>query len=107
MKSAPQSSNWFAALIVLLNTTAFAQESKLTEQDKRLIYSRAYEAILWASPALAIIAMDERVGEIHSICRNLDRQCFKKGQLLTNEVASDQRAGLKPVFLTGTYELED
>ena len=43
---------------MLLNTTAFAQESKLTEQDKRLIYSRAYEAILWASPALAIIAAD-------------------------------------------------
>ena len=47
----------FLALIVLLNTTAFAQESKLTEQDKRLIYSRAYEAILWASPALAIIGI--------------------------------------------------
>jgi hypothetical protein len=31
----------------------------LSEREERLIYSRAYEAILWASPALAIIAMDE------------------------------------------------
>ena len=36
MKSAPQSSNWFAALIVLLNTTAFAQESKLTEREWKM-----------------------------------------------------------------------
>ena len=33
--------------------------SDLSEREAQLIYSRAYEAILWASPALAIIAMDE------------------------------------------------
>ncbi len=33
--------------------------SSLSEREAQLIYSRAYEAILWASPALAIIAMDE------------------------------------------------
>jgi len=36
-----------------------AQESKLSEIEKRLIYSRGFEAILWGSPALAILAMDE------------------------------------------------
>ena len=35
------------------------QTSSLSEREAQLIYSRAYEAILWASPALAIIAMDE------------------------------------------------
>lgn len=33
--------------------------SSLSEREAQLIYSRGYEAILWASPALAIIAMDE------------------------------------------------
>jgi len=33
--------------------------SGLSEREAQRIYSRAFEAILWASPALAIIAMDE------------------------------------------------
>jgi hypothetical protein len=33
--------------------------SSISEIEAQLIYSRALEAILWASPALAIIAMDE------------------------------------------------
>ncbi len=31
-----------------------AQVSKLSEREARLIYSRAFEAILWASPMLAV-----------------------------------------------------
>ena len=49
------------ALVVLLsaNQTAFAQsdlsrKTDLTEKEKRLIYSRAYEAMLWATPPLAV-----------------------------------------------------
>ena len=41
---------------------AFAQDSnpsKLSEREARLIYSRAYEATLWASPAVAIMAQVE------------------------------------------------
>jgi hypothetical protein len=41
------------------STTAGVAPSSLSEREARLIYSRAYEAILWGSPALAIIAMDE------------------------------------------------
>ena len=40
-------------------TSAFAQGSKLSEIEERLIYSRAFEAILWASPALAVYAQAE------------------------------------------------
>jgi hypothetical protein len=47
------------ALALTFVTTSFAKDTKLSECEARLIYSRAYEAILWASPALAIIAMDE------------------------------------------------
>ena len=36
-----------------------AQVSKLSERDKGLIYSRAFEAILWASPLLAVYAQAE------------------------------------------------
>jgi len=54
----------------VLNLTAFVicvgiflapanAASGLSEREAQLIYSRAFEAILWASPALAIIAMDE------------------------------------------------
>ncbi len=51
------------AVFVLLSTnqTAFAQsdlsrKTDLTETEKRLIYSRAFEATVWASPALALYA---------------------------------------------------
>jgi hypothetical protein len=47
----------FATLI--FTTTAFAQASSLSEREARLIYSRAFEAILWDSPALAILAQVE------------------------------------------------
>ena len=48
--------------VLIFTTTAFEQDSKpsnLSEREKQLIYSRAYESIQWGSPALAIIAMDE------------------------------------------------
>jgi hypothetical protein len=35
------------------------KDSSLSEREAQLIYHRAYEAILWASPALAVIASDE------------------------------------------------
>ena len=54
------------AVIVLLsvNQTAFAQsdlsrKTDLTETEKRLIYSRAFEVIIWASPALATMSQAE------------------------------------------------
>ena len=46
MKSNMRAVNWCAALIVITNTTAFAQDSSLSERDEQLIYSRAFEAIL-------------------------------------------------------------
>ena len=49
-------------LVVILVTPALAQDStpsKLAKREARLIYSRAYEATLWASPALAIMAQVE------------------------------------------------
>ena len=36
-----------------------AQDSKLSETEARLIYSRAFEAILWASPTLAVYCQAE------------------------------------------------
>ncbi len=33
--------------------------SSLSEREAQLIYSRAFEAILWASPALAVMAQAE------------------------------------------------
>ena len=36
-----------------------AQKPKLSEREARLIYSRAFEAILWASPLLAVYAQAE------------------------------------------------
>ena len=48
-----------AGLELALILAAPASAQSLAEHEARLIYSRAYEAILWASPALAIIAMDE------------------------------------------------
>lgn len=47
------------ALALTLVTMAFAQESSLSEREKQLIHSRAFEAILWASPALAVMAQVE------------------------------------------------
>ncbi len=47
------------AVLSLLATAAFAQESSLSEREAQLIYSRAFEAILWASPALAVMAQVE------------------------------------------------
>jgi hypothetical protein len=44
---------------LLFITTAFAQDSSLSEHEARLTYSRAFEAILWASPALAILGQVE------------------------------------------------
>ena len=35
------------------------EASSLSEREAQLIYSRAYEAILWASPALATLAQKE------------------------------------------------
>ena len=49
-------------VVLCLITPAFAQDSKrstLSKREGQLIYSRAYESILWGSPALAIIAMVE------------------------------------------------
>ncbi len=46
-------------LIWLLAAASFSDAHQLPEREEQRIYSRAYEAILWASPALAIIAMDE------------------------------------------------
>ena len=37
---------------------SFGQEI-LSEREAQLVYSRAYEAILWASPAIAILAQVE------------------------------------------------
>ena len=48
-----------AFTVLAVPIVSHAQESKLSEQKERLIYSRGYEAILWGSPALAILAMDE------------------------------------------------
>ena len=42
-----------------LATSAFAQDSKLSEIEERLIYSRAFEATLWASPILATYSQAE------------------------------------------------
>ena len=36
-----------------------AQKPKLSELEARLIYSRAFEAILWASPVLAVYCQAE------------------------------------------------
>ena len=38
---------------------SYAQDSKLFEREERLIYSRAFEAIMWGSPALAVYAQHE------------------------------------------------
>ena len=49
-----------AALVLLVTGCATTQAApSLSDREAQLVYSRAYEAILWASPALAIIAMDE------------------------------------------------
>jgi len=52
------------AFVILLCQIGLAQtdlsrKTNLSETEKQLISSRGFEAILWASPALAIIAMDE------------------------------------------------
>ena len=47
------------ALTLTLNATSFAQDSKLSEREERLIYPRAFEAILWASPVLAVCCQAE------------------------------------------------
>jgi hypothetical protein len=52
----------FIALLPLLTVEAPAQSnasSILSEHEARLIYSRAFEAILWASPALAVMSQVE------------------------------------------------
>jgi hypothetical protein len=47
------------AVLFLLATAAFAQESSLAEREAQLIYAGGFEAILWGSPALAILAQVE------------------------------------------------
>ncbi len=42
-----------AIAVLALPIVSHAQESKLSDLEKRLIYSRAFEAILWGSPMLA------------------------------------------------------
>ncbi len=57
MKSIKHAVSSCAALVVI--TTAFAQESSLSDREAQLIYSRGFEAILWGSPALAVMAQVE------------------------------------------------
>lgn len=59
MKAMTRATLLIAASAVAICSISHAQASTLSEREKQLIYSRAYEAILWGSPALAIIAMDE------------------------------------------------
>jgi hypothetical protein len=40
--------------MLVVSGGAHAQAPKLSEFDERLIYSRAYEATIWSSPALAV-----------------------------------------------------
>jgi hypothetical protein len=52
----------FIAVLPLLTVEALAQSnapSSLSEREARLIYSRAFEVILWASPAVAVMAQVE------------------------------------------------
>ncbi len=49
----------FYCAALLFITTAFAQDSSLSEREAQLIYSRAFEAILWGSPALAVMGQVE------------------------------------------------
>ncbi len=58
-KRRPRPVSTFLALTLTLVTNVFAQDSSLSEREAQLIYSRGFEAILWASPALAILAQQE------------------------------------------------
>jgi len=42
-----------AIVVLAVPCVSHAQESKLSEVERRLIYSRAFEVTLWASPVLA------------------------------------------------------
>ena len=48
-----------AIAALALPSGSHAQESKLSERETQLIYSRAFEAIVWGSPALAVMAQVE------------------------------------------------
>jgi hypothetical protein len=49
----------FIVTVLAVPCVSLAQNSKLSELETRLIYSRAFEAILWASPALATMSQAE------------------------------------------------
>ena len=46
-------------MALVFATTGFAQNTSLSDREAKLVYSRAFEAILWASPAVAILAQKE------------------------------------------------
>ncbi len=48
-----------AIVALAVPSVALAQQSKLSETEARLIYSRAFEATLWASPLLAVYCQAE------------------------------------------------
>ena len=48
-----------AIAALVLPIVSHAKESKLSEVKERLIYSRAFEITLWASPVLAVYCQAE------------------------------------------------
>ena len=48
-----------AIAVLAVPCLSHAQDSELSEREARLIYSRAFEAILWASPTLAVYCQAE------------------------------------------------
>jgi hypothetical protein len=48
-----------AIVVLAVPCVSHAQGSKLSEVEKRLIYSRAFEVTLWASPVLAVYCQAE------------------------------------------------
>jgi len=50
-------------VMIVFATTAFAQESSLSERESELTYSRAYEAVMWAVPVIQSMQIKKELFE--------------------------------------------